>query len=600
MEILSEKFTQDCNPNYYIHKFIAFIVSLIIFIKIFNLNVQFMEIKAYNLRNYSNFTLNSPFFKKNEKSTKKLVIALPFDSEIYKTKFIYITLNSIVNLNYNYTLYLVYNKKRPKFSKKKNIVFIQKDFNSIFMAFNLILDSINGYDYDYITFLTPGDFLKPTAYDFLENIEEHDIYQINKKDKSPFYYEKIPNKEYNYILNISIYDLNSRIPNNNYVVYDKIYKISLLKINNIRFIIHEKSLYYFNLFCFSYANDLLYINIYGLLHTQIPSSKLNSKFNNNIFQEAIIFNKIISANKNITKKIIEDMNKIDYVFPYVTSDDPYWKHLYTISLSGQESEYEAGIQRFRDNGLLKYLFRSLEKYLPWINKVHMIVMCDSQVPKWINRQKVHIIYHSDFIPKNYLPTFSSSLIECFLPFLPLVEEKFIYGNDDLIPCRNLSKKIFFYGNIPCYNINLRDYFETAPGDTLRRNAYNIIIGKKQNKRVVSTQHSTISYKLSSIKNCFKKYKKFFLNSLSKFREEKNLNQYIYAFYQMIEDTIFNKRQKIGAFIVKPSNIEQILNKNFSKYDFVCLNDEIEMTENDWNKILSKFEKQLSKKSKYEI
>jgi hypothetical protein len=259
MEILSEKFTQDCNPNYYIHKFIAFIVSLIIFIKIFNLNVQFMEIKAYNLRNYSNFTLNSPFFKKNEKSTKKLVIALPFDSEIYKTKFIYNTLNSIVNLNYNYTLYLVYNKKRPKFSKKKNIVFIQKDFNSIFMAFNLILDSINGYDYDYITFLTPGDFLKPTAYDFLENIEEHDIYQINKKDKSPFYYEKIPNKEYNYILNISIYDLNSRIPNNNYVVYDKIYKISLLKINNIRFIIHEKSLYYFNLFCFSYANDLFSI-----------------------------------------------------------------------------------------------------------------------------------------------------------------------------------------------------------------------------------------------------------------------------------------------------------------------------------------------------
>ena len=294
------------------------------------------------------------------------------------------------------------------------------------------------------------------------------------------------------------------------------------------------------------------------------------------------------------------MNKIDYVFPYVTSDDPYWKHLYTISLSGKESEYEAGIQRFRDNGLLKYLFRSLEKYLPWINKVHMIVMCDSQVPKWINREKVHIIYHSDFIPQKYLPTFSSNLIESFLPFLPLVEEKFIYGNDDLIPCRNLSKRSFFFGNIPCYNINIRDYFETAPGDTLRRNAYNIITGKKQNKRVVSTQHSTISYKKSSIKNCFNKYKKFFLNSLTKFREEKNVNQYIYAFYQMIEDTILNRRQKIGAYMVKPSNIEQILDKNFNNYDFVCLNDELEMTENDWNKIVYKFEKQLSKKSKYEI
>jgi len=69
---------------------------------------------------------------------------------------------------------------------------------------------------------------------------------------------------------------------------------------------------------------------------------------------------------------------------------------------------------------------------------------------------------------------------------------------------------------------------------------------------------------------------------------------------MIEDTILNRRQKIGAYMVKPSNIEQILDKNFNNYDFVCLNDELEMTENDWNKIVYKFEKQLSKKSKYEI
>jgi hypothetical protein len=259
MEIISEIFPQNYYPIYYILKIITFVISLIILIKIFNSNAKCMRIKADNFQNYSKLIINSGFIKKNETSNKKLVIALPFDSEIYPKKLIYNTLITIENLNYNYTLYLIYNKKRPKISKIKNIIFIQKDFNSIFMAFNLILDSINGYDYDYITFLTPGDFLKPTAYDFLENIEEHDIYQINKKDKSPFYYEKIPNKEYNYILNISIYDLNSRIPNNNYVVYDKIYKISLLKINNIRFIIHEKSLYYFNLFCFSYANDLFSI-----------------------------------------------------------------------------------------------------------------------------------------------------------------------------------------------------------------------------------------------------------------------------------------------------------------------------------------------------
>jgi hypothetical protein len=499
-------------------------------------------------------------------------------------------------LNYNYTLYLIYNKKRPKISKKKNIVFIQKDFNNIFMAFNLILDAINEYGYyDYITFLSVGDILKPTTYDFLEYIEDHDIYQINELTKATFYDEQIPIKQLNYTLNVSIYDFNNRMPDNIYVVYDKIYKISILKINNIKFIVHEKSLYYFNLLSFSYSNDLLYIDIYGLLHIQTPIRK----FNDNIFQEAIIFNKIISANKNITKKIIEDMNKIDYVFPYVTSDDPYWRHLYTISLSGKESEFGSGIQRFRDNGLLKYLFRSLEKYLPWINKVHMIVMCDSQVPNWINREKVHIIYHSDFIPKKYLPTFNSNMIDSFIPFLPLVEEKFIYGNDDLIPCRFLPKNYFFQGNIPCYNINIRDYFETTPGDKVRRNVYNLIKGEKQDKRVVTTQHSTISYKKSSIKNCFYKYKKSILNSLSKFREDKNLNQYLYAFYQMTEDTILNKPQKFGGYIVRKNNIERILVKKFKNFDFVCLNDELEITENNWNKILSKFEKLLPEKSKYE-
>ena len=323
------------------------------------------------------------------------------------------------------------------------------------------------------------------------------------------------------------------------------------------------------------------------------------KFYNNIFQEAIIFRKIIAANKNITKKIIEDINKVDYVFPYVTSDDEYWKQLYTLSLSGKETQFEAGIQRFRDNGLLKYLLRSLEKYLPWINKLHMIVMSDSQVPKWINRENVNIIYHSDFIPKKYLPTFSSSLIETFLPFIPSVEEKFIYGNDDLIPCRHLSKSLFFRGNIPCYNINIRDYFETAPGDTLRRNAYNLIMEKKQDKRVSTTQHSTISYRKSLIQNCFYKYKKRILNSLSKFREEKNLNQYMYAFYQMIEETIFNIHQNIGLYIVKPTNIDKILVKNFNKFDFICLNDELEMSEKDWFKILSKFEQLLPNRSKYE-
>ena len=564
---------------------VLFIFILLIYIKLLYL----WKLKSDDIIQY-HFPLVK---KKNKIFHKRLIIVLPIYSEMHKKKLIYKSLKSIFGLNYNYTLYIIYNKKCPKIKEKKNIVLIKKKFNCLSIALNKVLNLINYNEYDYITFLTPGDYLTPSAYDFLYYIEEHDIYQIFELNKA--FENKFKYQDYN-CSKMIIYDLNNKIPNNNYVIYDKIYKISLLKKQKIEFIEHESSFYYFNLLTFSYAKDLLYINSYGIKHSiQTTSTEL---FNNK-FQEINLFKRIISANKNITTKIINDMNKIDYVFPFVTTNDSYWKHLFSASLSGKENDFSAGILRFRDNGLLKYLFRSLEKYLPWINKVHMIVMCDSQVPTWINREKVHIIYHSDFIPKQYLPTFSSSLIECFLPFLPLVEEKFIYGNDDLIPCKYLNKSFFFYGNIPCYNLNLRDFTNYYPGDSFRRNSYNIITGKKQEKRVVTTQHSTISYEISLLKNCFKKYKKEILNSLSKFREEKNVNQYMYAFYQMVEDTILNIKYKIKFITVTNNNIKYVLDEDFKNNDFICLNDDSKTTEENWAKIISKFEKILPDKSKYE-
>lgn len=577
--------------NYNVFKAFTFILIVIsvnklqnFYINISNLNFKFI-LKCSQLIN------NSPYMKnKSDSSIKKLAIVLPVDSKINKKKSIYNTINHILNLNYKYySLLIIYNNKRPKFNEN-NIIFIEASFNSIFAAYNIILDTIKNYDY--ISFLTPGDLITPSVFNFLDIIEEHDIYQIYGFIKSFYNIDE----EQNYIKTIKHYDLLNKLPDNTHIICDKIYKISFLKEYNLKFIIHEKSLYYFNLLAFSYSNDLLYIFSFGIKH---DAKSFSAKIYNNKYQEAYIFNKIISVNKSVTVNIIQNMNKIDYVFPYVTINDINWKNLYKTFFSLNNSQFESGIQRFRDNGLLKYLFRSLEKFLPWINKVHMIVMCDSQVPNWVNRDKVNIIYHSDFIPKQYLPAFSSSLIEVFLPFLPFVQEKFIYGNDDLIPCRPLSKNLFFRGNIPCYNINIRDYMETAPGDNLRRNAFNLITGKKQKKRVITTQHSTISYKLSLIKNCYNKYKNSILNSISKFREEKNYNQYIYSFYQMMEDTIFNMPQKLGIFSVKPNIVENILSKNFSRYDFVCLNDDIEMKDKDWKKIIEKFEELLPKKSKYE-
>lgn len=566
------------------------IISTIIFILNNLRDINEILPNEYNL-NIKNNTF--PIKQNNKKLIKKLAIVVTFDSEKDNKRLIYKTLNSILSLNYKYYfIYLIYNNDYFDFHNQNiiNIISIKEEFNNVFSAYNKILKLIN--DFEYICFLSQGDILNPAAYDFLEYVENYDIYQIGEYTK----HFKIFNKKIENKINFTIYNFIDKIPNNSDVIYDKIYKIELLKNYSINFILHEKSLYYFNLLAFTYAKNLLFINQLSIRHIHNIKPPL---FYNNLLQESIMFRKILAGNKNLTKNIIEEKTKIDYVFPYVTTNDSNWQKLYKEYLSGEESSFVSGMQRFRDNGLLKYLFRSLEKYLPWLNKVHMIVMSESQIPNWIDRKNVHIIYHSEFIPKKYLPAFSSNLIETFLPFLPEVEEKFIYGNDDLIPCRLLSKNKFFRGNIPCYSINIRDFSFSAPGDNLRRNAFNLITGKKQNKRVINTQHSTISYRLSLIKNCFQKYKNSILKSVSRFREEQNFNQYIYSFYQMMEDTILNIPQKIYSFSVRPALIEKLLINNFNNYDYICLNDEIEMENKDWSKIISKFEILLPNKSKYE-
>ena len=190
--------------NYYIVKLLIFSMTLIIFKKIFTLNADYMEVNKYNFQNYTKVIHNISFIKKeNETSLKKqLAIALPIDSQIYKKKLIYKTLRSIFNLNYNYSLYLIYNNRYPKINEKKNIIIIKGFFNTVFTAFNLILDSINDYDYFYITFLTPGDVLKPSTYDFLDYIEEHDIFQVYEFNKT---YEKNFIKIPNYNSNFRMY-----------------------------------------------------------------------------------------------------------------------------------------------------------------------------------------------------------------------------------------------------------------------------------------------------------------------------------------------------------------------------------------------------------
>ena len=144
---------------------------------------------------------------------------------------------------------------------------------------------------------------------------------------------------------------------------------------------------------------------------------------------------------------------MDYVFPFVDCTDPIWREQYrrvNNSIRMDES-------RFRPFGTLKYVFRGIAKNMPFIDRVVLIVSTESQVPEWINRDKVRIITHDEFMPAEHLPTFSSSAIESDMWRINGLSERFIYGNDDFFPLMPLTEDDFFEGSKPRLKFEASDY-----------------------------------------------------------------------------------------------------------------------------------------------
>lgn len=141
--------------------------------------------------------------------------------------------------------------------------------------------------------------------------------------------------------------------------------------------------------------------------------------------------------------------EIDFVVTWVDMDDPNWKADFA-KYSGKidNTKNEVSEARFRDHGFLKYWFRGVEQFAPWVRKVHFVT-CD-QKPEWLNAShpKLRLVNHTDYIPKKFLPVFNSSLIEIYLHEIPNLADQFVYFNDDFFIINHLPKERFFRDGLP--------------------------------------------------------------------------------------------------------------------------------------------------------
>ena len=139
---------------------------------------------------------------------------------------------------------------------------------------------------------------------------------------------------------------------------------------------------------------------------------------------------------------------IDFVILWVDGSDPAWLKQ-KMAYQPERKDENSSIVRYRDWGILKYWFRSVEKFTPWVRTVHFVTW--GHIPAFLNQDhpKLHIVRHDEFIPIKYLPTFSSHVIELNIHRIPGLAEHFVYFNDDMFVLKKMKEQDFFCDGLPC-------------------------------------------------------------------------------------------------------------------------------------------------------
>ena len=81
-----------------------------------------------------------------------------------------------------------------------------------------------------------------------------------------------------------------------------------------------------------------------------------------------------------------------------------------------------------------------------MNKIFIVT--NGQVPKWLDTSnpKIEMVFHSEIMPADALPTFNSTAIESCIHNIPNLSEHFILGNDDMLFTDYACREDFFHND----------------------------------------------------------------------------------------------------------------------------------------------------------
>lgn len=144
------------------------------------------------------------------------------------------------------------------------------------------------------------------------------------------------------------------------------------------------------------------------------------------------------------------MNKIDIILPWVNGDDPVWQEERRKAEIGKNIIRKANSNlRYESWDNLQYVFRGIEKFMPWVNKLFLVTY--GHLPDFLktDNPRLRIVNHKNYIPQEYLPTFNSNVIELNYHRISELSENFILFNDDCFPLKPIPESYYFINGIPC-------------------------------------------------------------------------------------------------------------------------------------------------------
>jgi len=327
-------------------------------------------------------------------------------------------------------------------------------------------------------------------------------------------------------------------------------------------------------------------------------------------------------------------DKIDFVITWVDGDDTEWLKSKKNYL-GKDDKPTANLYRSWDN--LQYWFRGVEKFTPWVNKIHFVTC--GHLPKWLNihYEKLNIVKHSDYMPKEYLPTFSSHAIELNLHRIEGLAEQFVYFNDDSFILDSMRPTDFFKTNLPCDCAVLSSLVPWIPDPCFHYllNSISIINREFSKNEVIKSNLSkwfNVKYGRLLLKNIYyspvRGFSGFFnfhlpssflkttftevwekapdvLDSTSqnKFRTIHDVNQYVFSYWQFASGHFAPTNKNNGRFFIVGENDSEIIEAmSLRKYKMICINDSILVT--NFNEIKEELKKQFQRllpdKSAFEL